>query len=183
MRDVDLSHDSLGYGWFTRSRRFGSWNAVGAKPMSCRWDACELCWFWLLVGCLWLLSVWLQEWLVWACGPWLQSDNLGAESCLDVIKSRCYSLQLNLLLSLSCYKLACHYFSYTCLVATISLLTLVVPLLRIRRWDGLQEMKISSRGLCCPGRLHVGMVCSNVARRESRPSLLVKTISRVIKVI
>jgi hypothetical protein len=29
-------------------------------------------------------------------------------------RSRCYSLQLNLLLSLSCYKVACHYFSYTC---------------------------------------------------------------------
>jgi hypothetical protein len=61
---------------------FGSWNAAGAKPVcmvlglatggmlvssvglatggmlvsyvdfSYRWDACELCWFWLQVGCL-----------------------------------------------------------------------------------------------------------------------------------
>jgi hypothetical protein len=37
--------------------------------------------------------------------------NLGAMSCLNVIKYRCYSLQLNLLLSLSCYKPTYHYFS------------------------------------------------------------------------
>jgi hypothetical protein len=36
--------------------------------------------------------------------------NLGAWSCLDVIKSRCFSLQLNLLLCLSCYKPTYHYF-------------------------------------------------------------------------
>jgi hypothetical protein len=45
--------------------------------------------------------------------PLVIVGNIGEESCLVVIKSRCYSLQLNLLLSLSCYKLACYYFSYT----------------------------------------------------------------------
>jgi hypothetical protein len=49
------------------------------------------------------------------------------------------------------------------------------------RWT--TTMKISSRGLHCPSRLSVRLVCSAAAGRESRPNLLVKTIFRVIKFI
>jgi hypothetical protein len=126
------------------------------------WDVCE-CW-----------SVWLHVWLLWACGPWLQLDNLGVDSCLDVIKPRCYSLQLNLLLSLSCYKLTYHYFSYTCWVATISLLTPAVTLLRSWRWDELLWWRFILEACIAPTRLPVGLVCSAAAQRESRYSLLCK---------
>jgi hypothetical protein len=127
-----------------------------------RWDAYER----------W--SVWLQVWLPWACGSWLQLGSLGAMSCLYVIKYRCYSLQLNLLLSLSCYKLTYHYFSYTCWVATISLLTVVVTLLRSWRWDELLWWRFPLEVCVALDRLPVGLVCSAAARWESRYSLLCK---------
>jgi hypothetical protein len=44
--------------WVTGFNWFGLWYAAGAKPVCMvlcfgyRWDACELCWFWLQVGCL-----------------------------------------------------------------------------------------------------------------------------------
>jgi hypothetical protein len=72
------------------------WMPVSSIGFGYMWDACKR----------WL--VWLQVWLLITMG------NLGALSYLDVIKSRCFYLQLNLLLSLSYYKLAYHYFSYTC---------------------------------------------------------------------
>ncbi len=100
--------------------------------------------------------------------------NLDAVSCLDVIKYRCFSLQLNLLLSLSCYKLTYHYFSYTCWVATISLLTLAVTLLRSWRWDELLRWRFLLEACVTPGRLPVGLVCSAAARWDSRYSLLCK---------
>jgi hypothetical protein len=156
---------------------------VSSVSFGYRWDVCELCWFWLQVRCMWALSVWLQEWLLWACSPLLQLGDLHAESCLYVITSRCYSLQLNLLLSLSCYKLACHYFYYTCWVATISLLTLVVMLLKRWRWDGLSWWRIILEACVAPSRLNVGLVCFDIARRESRPSPLCKDNNYVIKFI
>jgi hypothetical protein len=65
---------------------------VSSVAFGYRWDACE-------------------RWSVgYRCDSWLQLGNLGAVSCLDVIKYRCYYLQLNLLLSLFCYKSTYHYF-------------------------------------------------------------------------
>jgi hypothetical protein len=86
----------------------------------------------------------------------------------------CYSLQLNLLLSLSCYKLAYYYFSYTCWVATISLLTLAVTLLKRWWWDEWLWWRFLLEACIAPGRLPVGWVCSAAARRESWYSLLYK---------
>jgi hypothetical protein len=57
------------------------------------------------------LAIGVRPMILW---PLITMSNLGAWLCLDVIKSRCYSLQLDLLLSLSCYKLVYPYFSYTC---------------------------------------------------------------------
>jgi hypothetical protein len=48
-------------------------------------------------------------------------------------RSRCFLCKQTMLLSLFCYKFACHYFSYACRVATISIPTLDVTLLRRRR--------------------------------------------------
>jgi hypothetical protein len=48
-------------------------------------------------------------------------------------------------------------------------------------WTSL--MKISTRGLRCPGRLPMGFVCSVAARRESRYSLRCKDNNHVIKFI
>jgi hypothetical protein len=56
-----------------------------------------------------------------------------------------------MLLCLSCYKLAYHCFSYICGVATISLLTLAVPLLR--RWRILWGRLLL--GVRAPGHLPV----------------------------
>jgi hypothetical protein len=86
----------------------------------------------------------------------------------------CFSLQLNLLLSLSCYKLAYHYFYYTCWVATISLLTLAVMVLRSWRWDELLRWRFLLEACVAPGWLPVGWVCSTAIRWESRYSLLCK---------
>jgi hypothetical protein len=44
-------------------------------------------------------------------------------------------------------------------------------------------MKISSRGVCCPGQLPVEFDFSSVARRESQTSLLVRIKFCVIKFI
>jgi hypothetical protein len=83
-------------------------------------------------------------------------------------------LQLNLLLNLCCYKLAYHYFSYTCWVATICLLTLAVMLLRRQRWDELLWWRFLLEVCVAPGWLPVRLVCSAVVRQESRSSLLCK---------
>jgi hypothetical protein len=81
---------------------------------------------------------------------------------------------VNLLLSLSCYKLTYHYFSYTWWVATISLLTLAVTLLRSWRWDERLWWWFLLEACIAPDWLPVGWVCSTAARRESRYSLLCK---------
>jgi hypothetical protein len=79
----------------------------------------------------------------------------------------CFSLHLNLLLSLSSYKLAYHYFSNTCWVATISLLTLAIMLLMSWRWDEWLWWRFLLEACVAPGRLPMGWVCSPAARWES----------------
>jgi hypothetical protein len=81
---------------------------------------------------------------------------------------------LNLLISISCYKLAYHYFSYTCWVATIILLTLAVTLLRCWRWDERLRWRFLLEACVALGRLPMGLVCSPAVRWESRYSLLCK---------
>jgi hypothetical protein len=65
-------------------------------------------------------------------------------------------------------------FPFTCWVATISLLTLAVTLLRSWRWDELLWWRLLLEACVAPGRLPVGLVCSAAARWESRFSLLCK---------
>jgi hypothetical protein len=79
-----------------------------------------------------------------------------------------------MLLSLSCYKLTYHYFSYTWWVATISLLTLAITLLRSWRWDELLWWRFLLEACVAPGRLPMRLVCSAATRWESRYSLLCK---------
>jgi hypothetical protein len=87
------------------------WDACEFYWFGYRWDACELCCFWLQVGCMSTLVSLATGVTPVSSRALITVGKLGAWSCLDVIKSRCFSLQLNLLLSLSCYNPTYHYFS------------------------------------------------------------------------
>jgi hypothetical protein len=75
------------------------------------------------------------------------------------------------------------FFTFTCWVATLCLRTLAITLLRRWRWDELLQWRFLLEACVAPSRLPVGLACFAVAHRESRPSLLVKTIFHVITFI
>jgi hypothetical protein len=79
-----------------------------------------------------------------------------------------------MLLSLSCYKLAYHYSSYTCWIAIISLLILTVTLLRSWRWDERLRWRFLLEACVASIDWLWGLVCSAAARWESRYCLLCK---------